>query len=382
FFKEKFQANDSTVTFPPTSLPNTLHQFDRDYLEASLTMDEVKNTVWDCGSDKALGPDCYNFASLKRYWDIFKQGIFEFVSTFLNSKKMPSGANSSFIALIPKITNPIHIKDYWPISLIGIHYKIIAKILANRLSVVIDKLISQEQTTFIKGRQILDGPLILSELIEWYKKRKKKMLLFKVDFEKAFDTVSWKYLDFMLHSLGFGLTWRSWIKACLESSRTSVLINDGPTSKFNVRRGLRQGDSLSPFLFIIIMEGLHVAISDSTRQGLIRGIGVSSEEVHHMASNTGCAAGSFPFRYLGLPIGSNMSLTANWKPLIDKFKGKLSTWKANMLSFGGRLTLIKSILGSLGIYYLSIFKAPEMVLKSLENMHAAFFWAALSILEN
>ncbi|GJX22738.1 hypothetical protein Tco_0227183 [Tanacetum coccineum] len=103
FFKEKFQANDSTVTFPPTSLPNTLHQFDRDYLEASLTMDEVKNAVWDCGSDKAPGPDGYNFAFLKRYWDIFKQGIFEFVSTFLNSKKMPSGANSSFITLIPKL---------------------------------------------------------------------------------------------------------------------------------------------------------------------------------------------------------------------------------------------------------------------------------------
>ncbi|GJS16144.1 putative RNA-directed DNA polymerase, eukaryota, reverse transcriptase zinc-binding domain protein [Tanacetum coccineum] len=188
FFKEKFQANDSTVTFPPTSLPNTLHQFDRDYLEASLTMDEVKNAVWDCGSDKAPGPDGYNFAFLKRYWDIFKQGIFEFVSTFLNSKKMPSGANSSFITLIPKITNPIHIKDYRPISLIGIHYKSIAEILANRLSVVIDKLISHEQTAFIKGRQILDGPLILSELIEWYKKRKKKMLLFKVNFEKAFDT--------------------------------------------------------------------------------------------------------------------------------------------------------------------------------------------------
>ncbi|GKB24357.1 putative RNA-directed DNA polymerase, eukaryota, reverse transcriptase zinc-binding domain protein [Tanacetum coccineum] len=342
FFKEKFQANDSTVTFPPTSLPNTLHQFDCDYLEASLTMDEVKNAIWDCGSDKAPGPDGYNFAFLKRYWDIIKQGIFEFVSAFLNSKKMPSCANSSFITLIPKITNPIHIKDYRPISLIGIHYKIIAKILANRLSVVIDKLISHEQTSFIKGRQILDCPLILSELIEWYKKRKKKMLLFKVDFEKAFDTVSWKYLDFMLHSLDFGLTWRSWIKAYLESSRTSVLINGSPTSEFNVRRGLRQGDPLSPFLFIIIMEGLHVAIFDSTHQGLIR--------------------------------GCNMSLTANWKPLIDKFKGKLSTWKAIMLSFGGRLTLIKSILGSLGIYYLSIFKAPKMVLKSLENMRAAFFW--------
>ncbi|GJS33617.1 RNA-directed DNA polymerase, eukaryota, reverse transcriptase zinc-binding domain protein [Tanacetum coccineum] len=287
---------------------------------------------------------------------------------------MPPGSNSSFITLIPKVSNPIHITDFRPISLIGIHYKIIAKVLVNRLSRLINKIVSPEQTTFIVNRQILDGPLILSEVIDWYKKRKKKMLLFKVDFEKAFDSVRWRYLDFMLCNLGFGLTWRSWIKACFESSRTSILVNGSPTSEFNVSRSLRQGDPLSPFLFVIIMEGLHVAISDSVRNGLIRGIqvgssdvfflapgpkinirksniydvGVSPEDVHLMASVTGCSARSFPFTYLGLPIGSNMSLTANWKPLVDKFHSKLSSWKANMLSYGGRLTLLKSVLGSLG----------------------------------
>nr|GEX94549.1 hypothetical protein [Tanacetum cinerariifolium] len=160
--------------------------------------------------------------------------------------------------------------------------------------------------------------------------------------KKFADSLDKNVADDAHSYLSFSLTWRSWIKACLESSRTSVLINGSPTSEFNVRRGLRQGDPLSPFLFIIIMEGLHVAISDSTRQGLIR--------------------------------GCNMSLITNWKSLIDKFKGKLSTWKANMLSFGGRLTLIKFILASLGIYYLSIFKAPEMVSKSLKNIRAVFFW--------
>ena len=259
------------------------------------------------------------------------------------------------------------------------------------------------------------------------------MMLFKVDFEKAFDTISWKYLDFMLHNLGFRSTWRSWIKACLDSSRTSILINGSPTFKFNIRRGLRQGDPLSPFLFIIIMEGLHGILTDSVQSGLIRGItfgssnltlshlffaddvvittdwsrrdmdnivrvfqvfylasglklnihksniygiGVSNDDVHLMASNTGCAAGTLPFTYLGLPIGCNMSLTENWKLLIDKFKTKLSGWKANLLSFGGRLTLIKSVLGSLGIYYLSIFKVAVSVLKLLEKMCASFFWGS------
>ncbi|GJT14497.1 RNA-directed DNA polymerase, eukaryota, reverse transcriptase zinc-binding domain protein [Tanacetum coccineum] len=171
----------------------------------------------------------------------------------------------------------------------------------------------------------MDMPLILSEAIDWYKKRKKKMMLFKVDFEKAFDSVSWRYLDFMLCNLGFGLTWRSWIKACLESSRTSILINDSPTSEFNVRRGSRQGDPLSPFLFIIIMGGLHVALSYSVRNGLIRGINISNSDINlshlffagdvvitmdwsnqNLDNIIRIFIGSFPFTYLGLPIGSNI----------------------------------------------------------------------------
>ncbi|GJR74809.1 putative RNA-directed DNA polymerase, eukaryota, reverse transcriptase zinc-binding domain protein [Tanacetum coccineum] len=257
------------------------------------------------------------------------------------------------------------------------------------------------------------------------------MLIFKVDNAKAFDSVSWRYLDFMLCNLGFRLIWRSWIKACLESSRTSILVNGSPTSEFNVKRGLRQGDPLSSFLFIIIMEGLHMALSDSVRNGFIRGINISSsginlshlffaddviittdwsthdlenvirifkvfylssglkinihkssiygvavshEEVQLMASNTRCNAGFFPFSYIGLPIGSNMSLTANWKFLVDKFHSKLSSWNANLFSYGGLLTLLKEVLGSLGIYFLSLFKAPTTVLKTLETIRASFFW--------
>ncbi|GJW06898.1 putative RNA-directed DNA polymerase, eukaryota, reverse transcriptase zinc-binding domain protein [Tanacetum coccineum] len=270
---------------------------------------------------------------------------------------MPIGSNSSFITLILKVSNPIHVKDYRPISLINIHYKLIAKFLANRLAKVVDKIVSQDQYGFISGRQILNGPLMLSEMIDWFKK---KMLIFEVDFEKAFDFVSWKYLDFMRHNLGFGPTWRSWIKACLESSRTSIVVNRNPTFEFSVKRGLRQGDPLSPFLFIIVIEGLHTDLMEASHSGLIRvfylasglkiniyksnvyGVGVSDIKVHTMTNNTGCSQGSFPFIYLGLPIGASMNLTVNWKILLDRFDVRLSKWKANLFSIGGRLTLIKS----------------------------------------
>ncbi|GJR63456.1 RNA-directed DNA polymerase, eukaryota, reverse transcriptase zinc-binding domain protein [Tanacetum coccineum] len=182
-------------------------------------------------------------------------------------------------------------------------------------------------------------------------------------------------------------------------TRSSVLVNGSPTSEFSIKRGLRQGDPLSPFLFIIIMEGLQIILQNAVCSGLIHGamignsghklshlfyaddvviisewnrqdmdniirvlqvfflasglkinvsksnvfgIGVSSQDIEDMARDAGCGSGSVPFSYLGLPIGVNMHLTANWQPLIDRFRAKLSTWKANTLSIGGRLTLIKS----------------------------------------
>ncbi|GJT04638.1 putative RNA-directed DNA polymerase, eukaryota, reverse transcriptase zinc-binding domain protein [Tanacetum coccineum] len=146
-------------------------------------------------------------------------------------------------------------------------------------------------------------------------------------------------------SLGFGSKRRSWIRVCLQSSRASILINGSPTSKFSIKRGLRQGDPLSPLLFILAMEGLHGAMSNAVNSGLIRGlkinihksniydIGVSNDEVSSMASRTGCAAGSFPFIYLGLPIGSNMNLMSSWNILVDRGLniGSLKTFNLALL---------------------------------------------------
>nr|GFA00972.1 RNA-directed DNA polymerase, eukaryota [Tanacetum cinerariifolium] len=111
------------------------------------------------------------------------------------------GCNPSFISLIPKLNDAKVVKDYRPISLIGCQYKIVGKILANRLSMVMDKLISKEQPAFIRDCQILDGPMILSEVIQWCNRKRKKSMIFEVDFKKAFDSVRWDFLDMILHSL-------------------------------------------------------------------------------------------------------------------------------------------------------------------------------------
>ncbi|GKA37936.1 putative RNA-directed DNA polymerase, eukaryota, reverse transcriptase zinc-binding domain protein [Tanacetum coccineum] len=351
FYKDKFNCHDSPIIFPLMSAVKFLSDEDRNFLDSMVSLEEIRAAISDCGSQKVSGQDDFLFMFVKKFWDLLKHDIQTFVVNFFISCTFPQGSNSAFITLIPKVSNPLYIKDYRPISLIGVHYKIVSKILANRLSKVIDSIISHEQSAFISGRQILDGPLILSEVIDWYKKRKKKMMLFKVDFEKAFDSVSWRFLDHVLEKLGFGVKWHGWIKAGLVSAQTSILLNGSPTSEFSLKRGLRQGDPLSPFLFIIVMEGLHIALRDGLAANMFRGVKVGSP-------------------------GSNMGRIINWKVLIDRFKDRLSGWKANLLFIGGRLTLIKSVIGSLGIYYLSIFKAPEAVIKALESLRALFFWGA------
>ncbi|GKA27987.1 RNA-directed DNA polymerase, eukaryota, reverse transcriptase zinc-binding domain protein [Tanacetum coccineum] len=227
-------------------------------------------------------------------------------------------------------------------------------------------------------RQILDGPLMINEIIAWCKKRKRKAMIFKVNFEKAFDSISWNYIYSMMNFMGFDSKWIAWIQACLSSSYTLVLVNGSPTSEFKIGRGLRQGDPLSLFLFIIGMEGLHAAIEDAISSSLFCCLSIGSQglhishflyaddalfvgewydqninnlitqlEVERLASGMGCSASSLPFTYLGLPVGVNMNNEASWYHVIDKIKKRLSNWKVNMLSSGGCPTLIKSVLGSL-----------------------------------
>nr|GEW74205.1 hypothetical protein [Tanacetum cinerariifolium] len=350
FYKEKFDKCDSLSDFSTVTPQHTLDHNDNLELEKNVSDDEIRLTIWDCGSQKASGPDGFSFLFLKTYWDLLKDDVVRVMRGVFDSFKMPNGTNSSFITLIPNVANPIHVKDFWPISLIGMQYKIIVEVLANRLLKVIDKVVSKEQSAFISGRFILEGTLMISEIMSWYKKKKRNLMLFKVDFEKAFDTVSWKFLDHMLSSLGFGNKWRSWINICLHSARASVLVNGSPTSEFSIKRDWNRQDMIN-IIYVLnvfyLASGLKINVSKSN----IYGLGMNHQDIEDMARDTRCGS--------------------------DRFRARLSSWKANMLSIGGRLTLIKFVLGSLGIYYLSIFKFPELVLNSLEAMRGSFFLGAI-----
>ncbi|GJZ80890.1 RNA-directed DNA polymerase, eukaryota [Tanacetum coccineum] len=408
---------------------NCLSQDQVEDLEKNVTYDEVKRAVWDCGTNKSQGPDGFTFEFLRKYWYVVHKDVVKAVEEFFNSGTFPPGCNALFITLIPKMQDAKLVKDFRPISLIGSFYKIVAKILANRLSLVISTLVSDVQSAFISNRQILDGPFILNELISWCKTKKSKIMVFKVDFEKAFDSVKWDFLDNLLGKFGFGTKWRGWIKGCLTSSMGSILVNGSPTAEFKFHKGLKQGDPLSPFLFILVMESLHFSFNQVLDAGLFKGvridnslslshlfyaddavfigkwdksnlitlvnmlkcfflasglkinihksklmgIGVPQEEVHSAATFIGCATLSTPFNYLGTKIGGCISRSNSWNDMIVKISTRLSKWKLKTLSIGGRLTLIKSVLSSMPLYHMSIYKVPIGVLNKLESLRRNFF---------
>nr|GEY44374.1 cysteine-rich receptor-like protein kinase [Tanacetum cinerariifolium] len=281
-FEQKFKKIKVAKVVSRSSSYKTLSSEQSCLLDSSITLDEIKLAIWDCSSDKSPGPDGFTFAFYKEFWSTIKDDVAKFIQHFFDSGTIPRGCNTSFITLIPKVQSPLVVSDFRPISLIGAQYKMVAKILANRLARVIDSIISQEQSAFIKHRQILDGPLMVNDVIQWCKRKKSKLMVFKIDFEKAFDSISWEFLFRVLHFMGFSDKWISWISGCITSATTLILINGSPTSEFNIERGLRQGDPLSPFLFIIAMEGLHVAMEDAKTASLYNGFSINNLSLSHL----------------------------------------------------------------------------------------------------
>nr|GEZ22920.1 putative RNA-directed DNA polymerase, eukaryota, reverse transcriptase zinc-binding domain protein [Tanacetum cinerariifolium] len=355
--------------------------------------------VWDCGGDSAPSPDGFTFKFFKTFWETIQFDVVRFVRKFSQTARFPKGCNSAFIALIPKVGNAKFVLEFRPISLIGCQYKIVGKLLANRLS-RIGSCVSVEQSAFIKGRNILDGPLILNECMASYRKRKQDLMVFKVDFEKAYDSLRWDYLDVIMKNLGFGNKWCTWIQGRLKNSRASILVNGSPTVEFKIFKGLRQGDPLSPFLFILAMKGLHATICTAVSRGILKGasvghcnitlsylfyaddaifvgewsqsnaynlicmlrcfymvsglrinvhkskllcVNVPDGDVVDMAKVLRCGVSKLPMMYLDVPVSCNIGRCNNWKHIFQKFKYKLAQWKARLLSVGGRLSLIKSI---------------------------------------
>jgi len=247
-----------------------------------------------------------------------------------------------------------------------------------------------------------------NEVIEDIRRRGQSGLCLKVHFEKAYDSVRWEFLYDMMFKMGFHMKWISWIKGCLEGASISVLVNGSSTEEFKPERGLRQGDPLAPFLFLIVAEGLTGLVRQAGKANLLSGLRIGRKEVElsilQFADDTlffckdsfsnvvtlkailrgfelasglkinfhklkivginvhrnnilcymktlNCAEMAVPFKYLGLEVGGNPRRKKFWEPVIDKLETRLSTWRERFLSMAGRICVIKSVLTAVPLYY-------------------------------
>ncbi|XP_028083502.1 uncharacterized protein LOC114284753 [Camellia sinensis] len=232
---------------------------------------EIKDVFWSLKPNKAPGLDGYSAGFFKKSWSIVGKEVTQAIRTFFEPGKLLSKVNSTIIALIPKVPNPVRVEDYRPISCCNTIYKCIAKIIANRVKVVLPDLIDPVQSAFVQGRRISDNIFLSQELMRGYHKSSPTpRCAMKVDIMKAYDSVRWEFIIDILKAMDFPPIMTSWIKACITSPSFSVCINGSLHSYFKGARGLRQGDPMSPYLLVLAMEILARIFDEKSNHPLFK----------------------------------------------------------------------------------------------------------------
>eukprot|EP00253_Pinus_taeda_P004936 PITA_04936 len=357
-------------------------------------MEEVEEAIKSMPNDKAPGPDGFTINFYKACWPTIKTEVWEVVEDSRRSCSILKSLNSTFLALIPKEEEANSPEKFRPIVLCNVISKIISKVIANRLKPILPGLISEEQSGYVEGRQILDNSLLAQEMVHTLQTRK--------------------------------------LLALIKSTKFSILVNGSPSEPFSPSRGIRQGDPLSPFLFVILMEGLSRLIHKARDEGKIKGLHplhsipatkrqqfvddtmlhgtpivkevvafknildlfskASGMEINHAKStifffNThlaiqkhlsnilGFRRGSLPSKYLGAPLTTKPWQKIHWEKILAKMEKRCKHWTHRALNFAGRLVLTKAILQAIPQYLLSTMPAPNGVLQKIRTIKRSFLWS-------
>jgi hypothetical protein len=436
YFRSIFASTNTNNGRPymGTKLP----QDTQDYTYSVPDEQEVWETIKEMKRNASPGPDGFNVEFYIATWDWIGQDVVQLVRNFFQSGIMPSHINETHIALIPKKLVPLVPADYRPISLCNVIYKIIAKCLANRLKPHLPDYIHPSQQAFIEGRRISNNIIIAQEITHSFslKSWKNKSFMLKIDLAKAFDRLEWDFIVAALARKGLHGHFINLIHACVSSPTFSVVINGQPYAKFRGNRGIRQGCPLSPYLFVLAINDLSIALQLAMSQTNLTGVmlGPNCPAIHSLLfaddllicgeatiqeatrmksilqdfcrksgqtpnwSKSGIIFSKhvdqttaqsiiniFPvptmdkaFIHLGHPLilpAKDRASAYNF--VLDKFRSKLSTYKADKLSHAARLELIKSVFASIPVYYMSNILFSKKFITKLTAIIRTFWWTGV-----
>ena len=400
-----------------------------------FSRDEVEMALHQMEPITAPGPDGMPPLFYQSFWNLIGNDISSAVLDCLNNCNIPKEINHTNITLIPKVKSPELITDFRPISLCNVIYKLVSKVLANRLKVVLPAVVSENQSAFQAGRLITDNILMAFETLHYMKNHQhgsSGFMALKLDMSKAYDRVEWVFLQGMMKQMGFDDRWIALIMECITSVSYSILINGVPSDLIHPTRGLRQGDPLSPYLFLICSEGLHCLLQKAADAGHIRGVSICKKgprlthlffaddslvfcranldecqkiqnllDTYEKASGQqlnrnktglffskstppvmlnlikeflGVQESKHHEKYLGLPSLVGKYKKASLLFIKEKVLAKLQGWKEQLLSQAGREILLKAVIQAIPTFAMGCFKIPITLCDEIETLIRKFWW--------